>query len=205
MGSVIGDLRSLVPARPLTYEETLRVADRQAAHLLQLGGISQPPVPDALVAGLPRIQVDRLSNIPVSGSTHWTKGRWLIVLNGTERITRQRYSLMHEFKHVLDNPFVGFLYPPIPGLRSHERAELACDYFAACVLMPRKWVKRAWGNRIQDPSVLARRFRVSRTAMQVRLHQTGLMDPPPRCLGPDWPKATKRRSGTYYREGCLAA
>lgn len=195
MASVVAVLRSLVPSRALSYEDSLRLAERQAARLLQMAGISEPPVPEALVASLPRIQVERLRHIPVSGSTHWVRGHWLIVLNAGERQTRQRYSLMHEFKHVLDNPFVDTLYRALPGLTSHARAELVCDYFAASVLMPRPWVRRAWGTRGQDISVLARRFKVSRTAMQLRLVQMGLIDPPRRTAR----RPRKGSGGRPYR------
>lgn len=178
MASVVAILRSLVPVRPLTYDEALRVAERQATWLLKLAGIDEPPVPEGVVTALPRFRVDRVERIPVSGSAHWVRGRWQIVLNAGERTTRQRYSLMHEFKHVLDNPLVDTVYRALPGLTSHDRAELACDYFAACVLMPKPWVRRAWGPRGQDVSALARTFRVSRTAMHIRLVQMDLLDPP---------------------------
>ena len=49
--------------------------------------------------------------------------------------------------------------------------------------MPRIWVKRAWTSGVQQLPALARRFGVSQSAMQVRLLQIGLLDPPARCLG----------------------
>jgi Zn-dependent peptidase ImmA (M78 family) len=61
-------------------------------------------------------------------------------------------------------------------MTSHERAETICDYFAACVLMPRAWVKKAWREGPQDIPSLARQFQVSRQAMQVRLQQVGLIE-----------------------------
>jgi Zn-dependent peptidase ImmA (M78 family) len=206
MPSVIASLRSLVPNRPLTYEESLRVAERQAGKLLELAQVTEPPVPEGVVASLPRVQVQRLSPIPVSGSTHWAKSQWLIVVNGAEPATRQRYSMLHEFKHVLDNPFIDRLYPATPGMTSHARVEQVCDVFAAYVLMPKVWVRRAWAtDRIQDLAKLARMFGVSHAAMRVRLLQLGLMDAPARCRGPQWTKVTKRRPGTYYREVSMAA
>lgn len=127
-------------------------------------------------------------------------------INGAEPAVRQRFSQAHEFKHVLDNPFVHILYPATPGMSLHVRAEQICDYFAACVLMPKIWVRRAWAtDRIQDLFKLARGFGVSQTAMRVRLLQLGLMESGPRCRGPQWTKVTKRRRGTYYREALLAA
>jgi len=182
MSSLIAQLRDVVPRRALTHESALRVAELQAAKLLAALVVTEPPVPEFVVAELPRVQVERLSPIPVSGSTHWAKGRWVIVLNGAEPLVRQRFSLAHEFKHVLDNPFIDRLYPALPGASRHQRTEQICDYFAACLLMPRSWVKRAFCDlRLQRLDHLARHFGVSQQAMQVRLLQIGMVDPPPRC------------------------
>jgi hypothetical protein len=198
VASVIATLRSLVPNRPLTFEESLRVAERQAERLLALADVTAPPVPEGVVSALPRVQVRRLSPIPVSGSTHWAKSQWLIVLNGSEPTVRARFSLMHEFKHALDNPFVRFLYPATAGMTSHARIEQVCDYFAACVLMPKIWVRRAWAtDRLQELDKLAPRFGVSQAAMRVRLLQLGLMEAPARCRGPEWTK--RGRPMNYQR------
>ena len=62
-----------------------------------------------------------------------------------------------------------------------ERAEQICDHFAACLLMPRLWLKRAWAEGEQSPGTLARRFDVSRAAMSIRLRQIGLVDNTSRC------------------------
>lgn len=203
MTSVIATLRSLVPNRPLTFEESLRVAERQAGRLLELSEVTEPPVPEGVVSNLPRVQVQRLSPIPVSGSTHWAKSQWLIVLNGAEPVVRARFSLMHEFKHAVDNPFARALYPATADMTSHARVEQVCDYLAACVLMPKVWVRRAWATeRIQQLDKLARRFGVSQAAMRVRLLQLGLMEPPARCRGPAWTKVARRTS--YMRRAPVA-
>lgn len=183
MGSLLARIRSVVPLRPLTQSEALRVAELQANLLLKELEIVEAPVPETIVAEFPRVHVQRLSPIPVSGSAQWAKGRWHIVLNGSEPLVRQRFSLAHEFKHVLDAPFAAFLYPDARGVSGHDRGEQVADFFAACLLMPRMWIKSAWGSGTQQLPALARRFGVSQSAMQVRLLQTGLIDPPPRCYG----------------------
>jgi Zn-dependent peptidase ImmA (M78 family) len=60
-----------------------------------------------------------------------------------------------------------------------ERIEQACEYFAACLLMPRLWMKRAYfDNGIQDVPSLSRLFGVSWVAMRVRLEQLGFVSAP---------------------------
>jgi predicted transcriptional regulator len=185
MNSVIKQLRDLVPLRPLSTPDALRVADLQASRMLALLGVDGGPVPSSVIADLPRVQVELMTPAPVSGATQWSRGRWLVVLNGAEPETRRRYTLAHEAKHILDSPFIGFLYPGTKDQSTRDRAEQVCDYFAACLLMPKAWIKSAYFNDgIQDLRTLARRFEVSSTAMQIRLQQLCITDTIPRCLPP---------------------
>jgi Zn-dependent peptidase ImmA (M78 family) len=184
MSGTITSLRDLVPIRGLTFAESFRIAELQATKLRELAEIIEPPLPETAISRLPRVQVERMTPAPMSGATQWSHGRWLIILNGSEPLVRQRFSLAHEFKHILDNPFIDVLYPRIRGMSSAERAEQVCDYFAGCLLMPRAWLKKAWCSGTQDVRPLARQFNVSNQAMQVRLLQIGLLDPAPRCQVP---------------------
>jgi Zn-dependent peptidase ImmA (M78 family) len=174
MTGTIPALRDMVPIRPMTIAEALRIAELQATKLRDLDDVDGPPLPETVISRLPRVQVERVFPSPVSGATQWSHGRWLIILNGAEPLVRQRFSLAHEFKHILDNPFIDVLYPQMRGMSSAERAEQVCDYFAGCLLMPRLWLKRAWVSETQDVGKLAHRFNVSKQAMQVRLLQIGL-------------------------------
>ena len=178
---VITTLRDMVPLRPLSLVEALRIAELQATRFLQLSGVEAPPVPETIISQLPRVQVERIFPSPVAGACEWSHGRWLIVIKGTDRIGRQRFSLAHEFKHILDNPFLNVIYAAGDGMTSKQRSEPVCDYFAACLLMPRRVVKRLWGDGLQNPTRLAQRFDVSLQAMQVRLLQIGLVEPSSRC------------------------
>jgi Zn-dependent peptidase ImmA (M78 family) len=183
MSTIIGTLRDLMPIRPLTFTESLRLAELQASKFLALSGVEADALPEIAISGLPRLQVERMSPAPVSGATQWSRGRWLIVLNGSEPRARQRFSLAHEFKHILDNPFIDILYPATSSMTSSERAEQVCDYFAGCLLMPRLKVKRAWRSGEQSSRGLARHFDVSQAAMTFRLRQIGLTRPDARCEG----------------------
>lgn len=93
--------------------------------------------------------------------------------------------MAHELKHILDHPFVTVLYPH-PS-KCSEVAEQACDYFAACMLMPKRWIRQAWAEGTRDATVLSRRFGVSPQAVKIRLLQVGLIEPTSRYLaiGPD--------------------
>jgi hypothetical protein len=178
---VLAELRSLCPPRRLTHFEALRVAEVQAARLLKLSGIAEPPVPESVVQNVPKVLVKRMVPWAVSGATDWAKGTWVIVVNGAEPQARQRFTVAHEFKHILDYPFIDVLYPASLGMTRHKRTEAVCDFFAGCLLVPRPWLKQAWVGGIQDIPQLAEHFGVSNAAMETRLLQTGLIDRPERC------------------------
>ncbi|HVX18378.1 MAG TPA: ImmA/IrrE family metallo-endopeptidase [Acidimicrobiales bacterium] len=181
---LLADLRSLRPLRPLSTTEAYSIAERQAARLLRRSGVTVGPVPSEIITEQPFIRVGVRRGLVSSGATKWIKPHWVILLNGMEPLTRRRFSLAHEYKHVLDHPY----HRAFASLNTPERRqanERLCDYFAACLLMPRPWIKAAWTAGIQDPVELARRFEVSPQAMQVRLLQLGLLDPYARCAGLD--------------------
>jgi hypothetical protein len=193
---VLAALRD-VPIRPLSRTEAYRIAELQAARFLKLVGTESAPVDERTISELPKLQVERFSPLPVSGATEWSKGRWLILLNGSEPRTRQRFSLAHEFKHILDDRFIEILYALIPKADRHDFTERVCDYFAGCLLVPRPWLKRAWGQGIQRPADLAARFGVSQPAIQVRLAQIGLGERRGRCsrVAPEWTLPRQHRPG----------
>jgi Zn-dependent peptidase ImmA (M78 family) len=181
--NVLKTLRELTPPRRLTIAEAKSIAERQAAKLLALFSIGEPPVDVSLVAELPRIEVTVRANRGMgglSGLSEWNKGRWLIAVNQNDSHTRRRFTLAHEFKHILDNPFIRVLYTDKYGRTDEQSAEEICDYFAACLLMPRPWVKYAWTNVSQETDELAGYFRVSPAAMARRLSDLGLSRPHPR-------------------------
>jgi len=182
---LLADLRSLTPPRRLTALEAYGVAERQATRLLQRSGVTSAPVPIEVITELPFVQVARRRLLPASGATRWVKPRWVILLNAYENPARQRFSVAHEFKHVLDHPHRQATFGALDSTTKRLANERLCDYFAACLLMPRSWVKQAYGSGVQDVVALAERFEVSPQAMHVRLLQLGLLDRHSRCRGID--------------------
>ena len=182
MRSVLKSLRLLMPARVLSYEEALQRAELQANRLLALHEVTAPIVPIEVVTELPRVRIVQGYNLPVSGSAHWDGTYWIITLNASEYDLRRRFSLMHEFKHVLDHPTRHLITGDREAkLDGESMAEKVADYFAACVLMPKAWVKSAFCAQTQDVEKLARLFQVSPKAMSFRLSQLGLTVPVDRC------------------------
>lgn len=191
--SLLKALRVLVPPRRLSNGEAERIAELQANRFRELLGLQQPELPEEVISELPRIVVTREYDLPVSGLAQWHNGRWLIVLNGYEQPARQRFSLAHELFHIINHTTRAWMHPEVPGQPGVTRAEHLADYFAGCLLMPKRHVKRLFGEG-RGVEQLADDFSVSPLAIRVRMSQLGLVEPFRRC-----PQATTRHGRTYRR------
>jgi hypothetical protein len=178
--SIVARVRAISPHRPLSFADSLRIAELQAAKLLQLTGCTEGPVPESIITDLPRIDVQRSAKLIGCGLTTWSRGQWRIRINASDSATRQRFTLAHELKHVLDAAHEHVIYRHLPNGEARRRhIEAICDAFAAALLMPRPWVKQHWYGGIQDLAALAWHFEVSLQAMHIRLQTLGLIERTP--------------------------
>lgn len=171
---VIAELRGLQPPRAMSWSEAHSIAERQAARLLDLWHIPEPPVPQFVITALPRVLVEWRADWPTEATSFHTGSGWHVVVRATDCRVRQRFSLAHELKQILDDPVHGRLFAHLPPTDRLERAERLCNYFAACLLMPRPWLKHDYYGGLQAARRLARRYYVSTEAMQTRLSELGL-------------------------------
>jgi Zn-dependent peptidase ImmA (M78 family) len=175
--SVLGSLRALIPARGrVTFTESLRIAERQANRLLDLHQVSAGPVPTEIISELPKISVEYTRGL-VWGASFWDANQhaWVIHLSHTERPVHNRFTLAHEFKHIVDHGRQGALYRGTKRIDPAAQAEQAADYFAACLLVPRGLLKAAWEDGLQTTGELADLFMVSEYMIGNRLRQNGLV------------------------------
>jgi len=205
--SRLAALRGLMPQRPLSFGEALRVAELQANRLLELEEHTEAPTPEEIITLQPRLHVERAPFLPGSGRTEWRSGRWCIELNGSEPYLRQRFTLAHEYKHILDAPFDHLIYRNLGDGEASSLVEQVCDYFAACLLMPKRLVKRLWGEGLREPE-LCQAFIVSPQAMRIRLITLGLIEQPRRCDRPRHAAGSARRPPsprTFHRTSSFAS
>jgi Zn-dependent peptidase ImmA (M78 family) len=188
--SVLRSLRNLMPRRRLSFREALERAELQATCLLEMTGVTTLRVPNEVITDLPKVRVEMASNIPLSGSAHWEDMGWIIYLDESDHPNRQRFSLMHEYKHIIDHDFGSYIAPPFEKyacFRSEaarqtadfNRYERVADHFAACLLMPRPKIKSVFYSGEQDIEKLAVLFGVSELAMSYRLQELGLISRKP--------------------------
>jgi len=179
---MIDQLQALVPKRALSRDEALAVAELQAVRLRQALGVEEATITDQHLSNMEGIRIEKLAGLGVSGASRRVGKLWIVLINRDEANVRNRFTIAHETKHILDDQATTHLHRR--GLLAAGQdwlTERICDYFAACLLMPRLWVRRAWANGIQSPIELAKLFDVSLDAMRIRLDQIGLVDSPGRC------------------------
>lgn len=202
--SVLATLRRLHPNRSLLLADALWLAELQANRLLQLRGAAHDvPVPATIVTELPRISVEHDHDLPkdaASGCSTWDWHRrtWVISLNPTEPRRRRRFTVLHEYKHILDHGSPGIRAKAGAAASERPAAEVAADYFAGCVLVPKRLLTAAFYDGIQKPIDLAELFDVSEPAIRVRLAQVGLGEPPRRPATRPVYRYQARRA-RYYR------
>ena len=176
--SSLAQIRALMPDRPLTTHETRQIIERQTTRLLKFQDVNGPAVPvEQMVGTLGHIELLRVHELISSGATQWAGDRWLMVLDGRESPNRQRFTMGHELGHIVFHGMRTEVLPPYRDVTSADRLEICCNYFAACLLMPRPWMKRAYAEGLQSVPDLARLFGVSWEAMHIRLEQLGLVTP----------------------------
>jgi Zn-dependent peptidase ImmA (M78 family) len=168
--TTLSGLRRLLPQRAISYPEALAVAEKQANRLAARHRDGSVQEADLLSLTAISIETDTATTDDEhSGSSHYDRGRWVIQLDATEPRTRQRFTLAHEIKHIIDATNAE-AYARL----TDRQIEHVCDHFAACLLMSKPAVYRLWGRGIRTPEALAAGLRVSLAAITIRLNTMGL-------------------------------
>lgn len=157
--------------------------EARVKQLLVDAGVDSAPVPVDQVANHLRIRIELADLGQDCSAVLVRKGiRAIIGVNKEHHTNRQRFSIAHEIGHFVlhrGNTYVD------KGYRVHfrdlesgsatKREEMAANAFAAALLMPSAWVKRAFDEQPFDLSDedclerLADKFEVSPQAMTYRL------------------------------------
>lgn len=147
------------PCRMLLHVEEL------ASHFLRAAGISKPPVPLDLVETFDPERPVEIRYLPLNahyGAVWLVDGEWVLHLNSNQPPAVNRYVAFHEGYHILCQAPSLFAGESADGCRSFN--EVIADYFAASILMPRRWVQEMW-PRVHDTARLARLFQAPEPAV----------------------------------------
>jgi IrrE N-terminal-like domain len=177
---LLTSLRELIPDHELSLAELLTLIERQAGALRALMRIQTGVLPSRVVAGQPSLWIED-TDLPIAGYRYWDshQHRWVICLNRDEPETARRFTLLHEFAHILWHGSESRLFPGLEPINLDRLAEHAADIFAGEALMPRRLVASAYQRGLRTPSQLARHFNVSTDTTMWKLAQLDL--PTPLC------------------------
>ncbi len=136
-----------------------------AEDILALFDIKEPPVPSSLVKKLfPDSEIQVTPFHPDAFGFSFPKnGKWYVLLNQGLSVGAKRFTLFHEFYHMLQNN-PGYNKETEEGMVEERKAE----YFAACLLMPARWFRKYW-EKYHDIEKMSEKFLVSRKAVEIRL------------------------------------
>lgn len=160
---------------------------KHAADLLEQHKVTTPPVPIDRIAKMLGIQL-RFSPLDkeLSGMIYIRDGVPIVGVNSLHHPNRQRYTLAHECGHFLlhkaeiakevhvDKEFPMLMRDSVSAMGINE-IEMEANLFAAELLMPVSLINQELENNVIDIDdeaaidALARRFKVSQSAMRFRL------------------------------------
>jgi len=168
--------RNIVDATHSATSEMAKRIEKLAWWYLKQGNCYCPPVSTELVSLADDQKPIKVRLLPLKayhGAIWRLNGGWVIQLKDDDTSATKRFTLFHEAFHILAH----CRSVPVFRKRGVEQGyfnELLADYFAACVLMPRRWVMEKWAE-VQDLDKMAEIFVAPKGAMWFQLKLLGLI------------------------------
>jgi Zn-dependent peptidase ImmA (M78 family) len=166
----------------MTFQRQRQAAAERAEALLESIGAKTLPVPVDSIARQCKVAVQYITlDDEISGMSFIKNGAAVIVVNAVHHPNRQRFTLAHELAHhVLHEDYLTKnVHVDTAVLQRNEKSsegtdvkEVEANTFAAELLMPRALLKRFGRVDANDDAKIAeiaRQFKVSPTAMAIRL------------------------------------
>ncbi len=160
----------------LFFGRVFVLVERLAEEYIKRAVVHCPPVPAEVVSMIDeqhRIEIRQPSLKACHGCVWHVKDNWVIQLKSDDPSAAKRFTLFHEAFHILAHCRA----TPVFKKRDSKVGsfnELLANYFAACILMPRKWVKERWVET-KDLDRMAEIFDVEKSLMWIRLRGIGLI------------------------------
>jgi len=153
-----------------------QLVERLAEEYIKRAGVHCPPVPTEFVSLIDErhpIEIRQPSLKACHGSVWHLEDKWVIQLRSDDPPAVKRFTLFHETFHILAHRKATPVFKK-RGCKAGSFNELLADYFAGCILMPRKWVKERWVET-KDLDRMAKIFDVEKSLMWIRLREIGLV------------------------------
>jgi len=154
-----------------TASEIAKKIELLAGRYLKQGNCHCPPVPTELISLADEQRPVEVRLLPLKsyhGAIWRLGGMWVIQLNSNDAPAVRKFSLFHEAFHILAHRSATPVFRKRESTATGAFNELVADYFASCVLMPRRWVMEKWAD-VKDLDKMAEIFVVPKGAMWFRL------------------------------------
>ena len=155
----------------------LLLVERLAQNYLKRAKVHCPPVSEELAYLADQhhpIEVRPISLKSCHGALWRLNDSWIIQLNENDTPARRRFALFHEVFHILAHRRTNTLVFKKRGHDVGSFNELMADYFAACILLPKGWVRGKW-SEVRDLDQTAKIFDVPESIVCIRLKRLGLI------------------------------
>ena len=156
--------------------KVFQLVERLAEEYIGRAGVNRPPVPTEIVSLVDeqhRIEIRQPSLRACHGGVWRLRDKWVIQLKSDDWPTVKRFTLFHEIFHILAHHRATPVFRK-RGSKVGSFNELLADYFAGCILMPRKWVTEKWVE-VKDLDRMSEIFEVEKSLMWIRLREIGLV------------------------------
>ena len=147
-----------------------KLVEMLAQKYLKKGKVHCPPVPTELVSLADEQNPIEVRSVPLTafhGAIWCLKDSWVIQVNKNDPPATTRFTLFHEAFHILAHRRATPVFRK-RGLESGCFNELLAEQFAACILIPAKWVRKEW-VKVNDLSKVAKIFDVPKPVACFRL------------------------------------
>jgi len=143
---------------------------------LEMGRVCSPPVPTALIGLIDQRGITEIRTVPLKayhGAIWHPKEGWIIQVKADDTSAMKRFTMFHEAFHILAHCGGTPVFRKRGAIQGSFN-EMLADYFAACILMPRQWVREKWAE-VKDLDRMAEIFDAPKPAMCIRLRAMGLV------------------------------
>lgn len=175
-GQISVDSLNSIKAEGVEIGKPFKLVEMLAGEYLNKGNIHEPPVPEQLVSIFDTECPVEIRTIPLNashGAIWHLNNKWIIQIASKDTPSMKRHTLFHEAFHILAHRQCTPVFNKREVNGGHFNEGLA-DYFAMCILMPRKWVRKKWAD-VEDLDRMAQIFNVPPMEMWIRLRQLDLM------------------------------
>jgi hypothetical protein len=152
------------------------LVELMAQKYLELAKVRCLPVPAMLIGLIDPRGITEVRQVPLKvyhGAIWRPKEGWIIQVRADDSPAMQRFTMFHEAFHILAHCKTSPVFRKRGAIRGSFN-ELLADYFATCILMPRRWVRERWAE-VNDLDRMAEIFNAPKTAICIRLKTLGLV------------------------------